>query len=399
MRFEHVEKIISYKDFVSEVERIRTDFIIDKERLENNFNYSNSYKRERKAFVNYLDSYKNLMLNVLRKTLKIFNPFLSNINHMVIVSGSFARNSHRDYSDLDVSIVLGKRKTKSYIIFEELFYYALSKILNMSRDRVHSVFINMVDKSSAKSNDTEYTLFWNDTKDSLSYQARDNTGVDLALSLETERLYSTILKDVKTSLEKCVYTEFSYVYEVIENSLGKDLTRDILDIELGIKENQDFKISEPNTSDISGHISSRDLKKRVKGNFFNEFNTFCSYIRHYAVVNYGYDKLLDIKQILKDKVFRNILGKNQAKLFNSYYEYVWYLTRLENCLNKFNYELSSHNYTLIDCDKVKMLYKVMYATDEDIFGILLKFQSKIKDVYLSCLKELNKEESTSEKNN
>ena len=385
MIFNNAEKIVDYTTYVKQINAIKFDYVLAKEELKK-FHYSDSYTATvKKNFTEYLRKYKKLMVDVVSKTLKIFSGFLKECKYMVVLHGSFARNSYREFSDIDVSFVLEKKKTKNYVVFEELFYNALTHILGISRERSHSIFNRFFDYDKRQIYDNQVVIEWGDVDKKISYQVKDHSAYELFLSVNSERSYNTLLQSVSKKMTEDVLYHNVYAYEVLFNNTDNNLENDIMGIEFKNRNNFTLPKYDVKLSGLKKSYSVKDFKTVVKDIFMSELFEFASYVRHHLVRTNNYRKLLNLNEVFDARVFAEILGKNQKKLKDNYYEYLFYLTRLEICLKELGLELSSHDLTSIDLKRLLDFYHVRFKTRENIIGKLFQIIADNREVYKTTL--------------
>ena len=386
MVFNNAEKIVDYATYVKSLNLIKFDFAMAKEGLKG-FNYYQNFKSVKKQYAEYLKKYKPLMVNVVNRILKLFSGFLKDYNYMVILNGSFARNSYREFSDIDVSFVLTKKKTKAFVVFEELFYYALTYVLGIGRERMHSIFNRFVVFDKQRDYDNEVVLSWADGKN-ITYHIKEKAAYELYLSCASERSYQMLLGAIEKQINDDVVSQMAYSYEVLFNNTEYNLENDIMAIEFKNRKNFNMPKYDIVMSNLKRAYVTRDLKVIIKDLFQNDLYEFASYVRHYLVRKNNYRKLLDLNEVFDSSLFGTILGKNQKKLKDNYHEYLFYLTRLEMCLNKVDVELSSHDETFIDCNRLQKFYEVKFKSNEEVLDKLFRIIADNREIYKSALASL-----------
>ena len=388
MIFANAEKVIDYSTYIKQINAIKFDYVMAKEGLKN-FSYYDAYNTNtKKQFMDYLAKYKNLMFDVVAKTLKMFSSFLKEYKYMVVVNGSFARNSYREFSDIDVSFVLDKKKTKNYPVFEELFYHALTQILSVSRERIHSVFNKFASYDTKKQYDNTVVLEWSDVNKQICYMVKENSGYELYLSLNTERSYNSLLQSISESLSRDVISQKAYSFKVLFNNTDYNLENDIMAIEFRNRSNFSLPKYDITLSNLKRAYISKDLKTIIKDLFLNELFEFSSYIRHYLMRRNNYRKLLNLDEVFNSEVYGQVIGKNQKKLKDNYHEYLFYLTRIEMCLKEIDIELSSHDSTMIDFNKLLSFYQMKFKTKENVLNRMFQIIAENREMYKTTFASL-----------
>ena len=381
MIFNNAEKIIDYSSYLKQINAIKFDYVMAKESLKD-FSYTDAYTPAcKKKYMDYIYNYKKVMIDVLKKTLKMFAGFLKDYKYIVVLNGSFARNSYREFSDLDVTLILDKKKTKQYVIFEELFYYALSYILGLGRERIHSVFNRFYNVEKQKKYDDEVVISWDDVDKKIAYVVKDNFAYEMHLALYSERSYGVLMQNLTNQLSQDVLYHNAYCYDVVFNNTEYDLENDIMASEFRNRSTFSLPSYDKAVLALRKSYVSRDLKLVIKDVFMNELLEFASYVRHYLVRRQNYRKLLNLNEVLDSETFGAVLGKYQKKLKDNYFEYLFYLTRVEMCLKDVGIELSSHDLTPIDCAKLLSYYQVKFNTKENVLQKLLKIATENREIY------------------
>ena len=119
-----------------------------------NLNIKLKYDNEVKKIDNYLDmvklmkEYRIEVINLLKRIVKEYTFFENNA--VIYLTGSFARNTVRPFSDLDLNIVYVVGSGKKYEKYEELFYYMISEIFKYPRRTVHSIITAFNNKTNIK---------------------------------------------------------------------------------------------------------------------------------------------------------------------------------------------------------------------------------------------------------
>ncbi len=386
MILNNAEKIVDYSAFIKGINIIKFNYAMEKESLKN-FTYYDNYSVCKKKYIAYITKYKKVMLNVVNSTLKLFSGFLKTQKYMVVLNGSFARNSYREFSDVDVFFVLEKRKTKAWATFEELFYYALSCVLGVDRERVYNMYDKFVMPLPQENIDSHVEIEWANGK-KIKYNVDESFAPVLTASFTNERNYNSLLKSIESRLSNDAINQTAYSYQVVYSNTEYNLENDIMAIEFRNRKNFNMPSYAIELSNLKQSYVSRDLKAIIKDMFFNEFLEFSSYIRHYLVRRQNYRKLLDVNEVFNSKYFDKVLGKNKKKLQDLYYEYVFYLTRVEMCLNKVDVSLKSSDVMPIDSKQLLDFYKIKFKAHENVLNRLFGIISEIREEYKTILASL-----------
>lgn len=128
-------------------------------------------------------------------------------------------------------------------------------------------------------------------------------------------------------------------------------------------------------------MTSANLKKLLKYNFLEDLYSYLSYVRLIAVKHYNYNKLLNIEKMLKEKVFKIIIGKDLDCIYKIFNEYMWTLSKIENCMKELNLELSIHNFNLIDLNDILRVYRNKYVESGNPFDRLRELNLESKEIF------------------
>ena len=138
MEFLNADEIITYEDYKNGLRDLKKFYIQKFNRLRKTCVYDKQFSLE--DYILYRKSLKKAIKQTVLKCVNIFKDFLKDVKYTVLLSGSYARDSFRDASDVDVAIIYDNEKTSKFVIFEELFCLALSSTIGLSRDKIHNVF-------------------------------------------------------------------------------------------------------------------------------------------------------------------------------------------------------------------------------------------------------------------
>ena len=88
--------------------------------------------------INNIIANKDKVESILKEVyheFKIFKDYAVEI----VLTGSYARGTNRIDSDLDLHFIYPNKYKKYLYIYEELYMYTIAQILNIKRERIHSV--------------------------------------------------------------------------------------------------------------------------------------------------------------------------------------------------------------------------------------------------------------------
>lgn len=323
------------------------------------------------------------VINLLEQVLADYKYF--NNNAVVYLTGSYARECVRLFSDVDLNIVYVNGSGKKYMKYEELFYYIVSKVLNKPRYTVHSIITAFNDEENI-----EYIK-----------NKMDNQMIKVILESNDNKIEYMIPKLYK----KRYYLQYmnNKNYKIIFNNLIK-----IFD-EKGIQEwsnnflflNQNIKVNNYYEYYINYIFNTIDKNELIKK---------CDYL-----INYNFmrtDDLINIcqiKQIVQMDELHfiynsitvlqliNILKENNKKYYNSLYdvlnnctgnikkvsemffEYNYKLVQLNILFGKYHLDYSIHCDEIIDMNKYPQIKKK--------FDDIIIFKNIINKKIIKILKE------------
>ena len=91
--------------------------------------------------------------------------------------------------------------------------------------------------------------------------------------------------------------------------------------------------------------------------------------------------------MFKENVFKIIVGKDIDCIHKIFNDYIWTLSKIENCMKELNLELSIHNFNLIDIKDVLRVYKNKYVESDNPFDKLRELNLISKEIFnrrLNC---------------
>lgn len=380
MEFLNADEIISYNDYKNGLVELKKFYI----KKINNLRKMCVYDREfsLQDYIVYRRRLKKTIKQTVIKCVNIFKEFLKDVKYIVLISGSFARDSFRDASDVDVAIVYNNEKTNKFMIFEELFCLALSSTMGLSRDKIHTVFEYLIIQENHKNYDGEFEIKWRDGR-IVKYNCRPNTEYEMYLFRAASRRYEDLMNYIKENMVKDPTKEWLRSYDIWINKSACDISRDILALEKQVIEEQSINKPEFNLNipPIEEKMPSADLKRLLKYNFLEDLYSYLSYVRLIAVKHYKYNKLLNIENSFKDKTFKTIVGKDMDCISKIFYDYMWTLSKIENCMKELNLELSIHNFSLIELNEVIRVYRNKYVESDNPFNRLRELNLISKEIF------------------
>ena len=352
------KNIVSYEEFNKFVNNSREKLKNKKEEVLNKYNIyqRKDWDKDVYSYQSFRKEYREYVLIAFKEVIHNFNKYLPK-EHIVILEGSYARNSDRIFSDIDYTLIYNEDKTEKLIAVEELINLSLSIIFDIPRDRVHSIFTYL----SIDNKDENYSEEKNKFKmifadGEIQYKCRKNTLKDVVRNLFSVRDYSSFLLYLENQMKNDPSTEWLYSFKIIENTTSFNLLEDIKRIEKQYHKIKFCHVKEKYVF-LENIFSISHLKKVIKYDCLDNFYLYMSQIRKVYQEKTGCYKFLDIDELLYNNIVSDILGIEVTnKLKSLYIEYLVLLNRIEITLNKRNMELSSHCYLKMSKEKLEKYY-------------------------------------------
>ncbi len=380
MKFFNADEIIRYQDYKERIFKLKKYYIKNMSLTQKLCIYDGHFNL--KKYIRYRKKLKKIIKRTVLKCVNIFKEFLKDIKFTVLISGSYARDSFRDASDIDVAIMYENKKTNKFLIFEELFCLALSSTIGVSRDKIHNVFSYLIQQKDLKNYDGQFEIKWRNGN-YITYKCRPNTEYDMFLFRIGSRKYEHLMEYIENNMVKNPTLEWLRSYDVWHDKLKCNIAKNILMLEKKIIKSDSvvrpkFNLEIPYIED---KMTSANLKKLLKYNFLEDLYSYLSYVRLIAVKHYNYNKLLNIEKMLKEKVFKIIIGKDLDCIYKIFNEYMWTLSKIENCMKELNLELSIHNFNLIDLNDILRVYRNKYVESGNPFDRLRELNLESKEIF------------------
>lgn len=346
------KEYVKLKNTINSLKCKYNDIINDLHEMENR----NSMTFDFEEFINEVIKEKNIVVNIIKDVLNIYKEELENIE-CVFLSGSYARNTNKLSSDLDLHIFY-----KNGIFdfkYEEIISYIISRIMNKSRDCIDPTFIlnfnlEYKKKVTLVMTNKKMNIIIKSKHNFIRYSYREGKKRRFFLqynnSRKIEDLKQYIIKIIKEkNPEWChcfnvLYGEkcFQKVYKTIriEENKQLDLTTILYRIEKLESELKSFNIV-IETKKISV------IKYNYQSIVFEKIYEYISIVRIFLL-----HKKIDIPYIDLYKMYNVVKSVNYAisMIIVEIYKYMWILRKLTiYCYdNDINYGL--HNNALINYD-------------------------------------------------
>lgn len=343
------------------------------------------YNREELKVSNYIQQrnlmidFRNEMIKLLKNVVKSFKYFGNNA--VIFLTGSYARNTVRLFSDLDLNIVYTNGNGKRIMKYEELFYYYICKCFDMKRETVHSIITAFNDEDNYNYivnnvDDSNIDVKLIDKKNTIQYKITGGYKKRFYLQYMNNKNYKVIFNNLINKYKKDGIQEWSNnfiflndnkkvmnYYIKYQKQLAKNIDYGYVSSEFNIL--SDFKIENIDYND------NCDIKEKIQ---------MCElHFLYKVIVLLQYLYLKDKKVIYSDYIeLYNHSNQLVKKLLDYYYEYNYYIYKLNVYFEKYDFPYSIHHRCKIDinkCGDLKML-----------IDKIIIFRDKINKEYLSALK-------------
>ena len=385
-----------YKELMNEyhtkVQQINTNLydISNKKSLYNNIKKYNKTLLERKT----------LLFSLIRKNIDFFD-ILKKIPMTVYLNGSYARNSSRVNSDIDLNFMYPNKYIKKLLPVEDICSFIVGNVFDIDyRDRVHPMGYLQL-KNKYKINKSKYFIVLFKNNDMIISECRDNCYDIMYEYYNMPRSYRDICSYLMASDNLSAINEFVYNNEIVYSNTKDSINNMINKKDLKLINNKNFLyyshlIIEKLIEEIEYQVrilnvdidKIKDFKKIYKTIPSTLLYKFFSMMKRLYL--YKVNSVIDIKidQCFANDYLNKILGKNFKLLEESYYQYLFDLIHVEKIFTEESISLSSHTDETIDKINEKYILKYGKNINEDIKESLKKYYSlllcsfeRVKNIY------------------
>lgn len=378
-----------YKKLINEyhakVQKINAN-LYDISKKESTYNNIKNYNK-------ILTERKQLLFSLIRKNVDFFE-IMKKIPMTVYLNGSYARNSSRVNSDIDLNFVYPNKYIKKLLPIEDICTFVIGNVFDIDyRDRVHPMGYLQL-KNKYKLNQSKYFITHFKNNDMLINECRDNCYDIMYEYYNMPRSYKDVCFYLKSSDNLSSINEFVYNNEIVYSNTKDSINDMINNKDLKLISNKNFLyyshlIIEKIIDEIEYQIKIlnieidkiKDFKKIYKTTPNTLLYKFFSIMRRLYL--YKANIIIDIKidRCFENDYFNNILGKNFKTLEKAYYQYLFNLIRIEKTFNDESIFFSSH--TDENIDKINEKYVIKYGKNinEDIKENLRKYYYLLLDSY------------------
>ncbi len=378
MQLFDARNIISYSEFDNFIANMQKQLETQKKEVIYKYNVDcqNTWDKDIDKYQKFRCEYRDIVVNMFKKVIGFYKMYLPN-EYIILLEGSYGRDSDRIFSDIDYTLIYDVEKTIYLACVEELINLSLAKIFKISRDRVHSIFTYLpssVSKRTYTEEDNAFRMVFKEL--TLDYKCRENTMPDVISNMFSVRDYHSFIEYLENEMKVNPDTEWLYSFKIIENTSTHDLLNDINKME------QKYDKMSFAPIQIKNHLSTdvftvAQLKKVIKYDLLDQYYLFVSRVRKIYQHIFGEHAFLNVERFLSSEKYAKIIGEQLHKnIKNQYVEYLFYLNRLEISLCKNNIELSSHSYKEITKEWIEEIYHTDW-NDTNVIDKLIELKQSL----------------------
>lgn len=350
--------IISYDEFEYVIVNIQKQFETQKKEIFYKYNIYDQidWDKDTEKYQKFRYDFRTVVVNMFKKVINFYKKYLPN-EYIILLEGSYGRDSDRIFSDIDYTLIYDVEKTDYLACIEELINLSLARICNIPRDKVHSIFTYLpsnIPQRTYTEKDNAFMMVFEDYK--LEYKCRKNTIHDVMSNIFSVRSYNHFIAYLDNEMKLHPDTEWLYSFKIIENTSAHNLLNDITEMEKKYRKISfsSIQIDEHLPADI---FTIAQFKKVIKYDLLDKFYLFVSRMRKIYQAIFDEYSFLNVEEFLSNNKYVKIIGKHfHENIKNLYVEYLFYLNRLEISLGNNKIELSSHNYKKVSKDWIEEIY-------------------------------------------
>lgn len=341
---------------------------------------------------------KEEVLRVVSDTVSLFKENLYNADCEVFVSGSFARNSNRIHSDLDLNFLYNDEYKSKMTIIEEVICCCITQIMGIKRDQIHNMMMHAIDEEFILSRAQKFRIIFPHSK-YIEYSCRDNAAGVLKCNKSCPRDKQSFIEHITTSINKNVGNEWCFTFKSIYHNANNvfdllanaekyssidGILKDLILKRATIQKS--MFVTERNTTVLS------DIKKVLKCSVYSDFFDVLSLFRKIVITKYGCKPFnLNLMEIyynreLEELFTRSFMSKYRENIMQ-FFKYHFYIMRFEKALAKNGQEMSVHSTEFYNDRTVTEIYNSIF--DENLCSVIRYLQEKRKNLYKKNVDFLN----------
>ncbi len=368
---------IKAKKIIKKYGPIYKKYILELKRKENK---KFCLKRE----ITNIERHKELVVNLLLNVASEFKIF-EKLKVTIFLTGSFARNTNKINSDVDIHFLYSNIFKPFVWKYEELYFYIVSSILGIERNNLHSVITTKLSKRKTnyfnKLNDNKYlnvTLFCNE-KEYFNYKFYSTTKKRFFLQYCNSKSFNAfnryIKKEIRNENKEWAHNFLCILNNKFEKNYCKLLKYEKKHLN---KEKLIQKITCYEEKILEKPINSNeiiDIKKfyqqKELSNIYNILNIF----RNYIMLNGKETNYFNLKTIFNTDIFRKLESFDIIQ--KRIYHYLYLLKKLSDYCYENNIPYSIHKQSKINYDlsEIKSEYKLV---NKELLKILNYMKGDLK---------------------
>lgn len=334
-----------------------------------------SLKNNNKQSLNYIKKHSELIKQIINDVLIQYN-IINKYHICVFLTGSFARNTNKLNSDIDLHFAYPQIYKEKIFKYEEIIYYIISSILNLNRSNIHSMLVTRLNRDNIDYlenilDQNELTVTLQSNKENISYTYQSNTKRRIYLQYGNNNTIEEIFKYLKYEIENnnkewahvfYVFTEkeiFEHNYNLLYQYEISILNKDRIDNRINRIRNKINEINELLTTIDKNNISEIKLVYQKKE--FALINEYISYKRDLI--------LLSNKEWKYINYYDNQIYLNKD---NNYKYILDYMFAIFTFANPYGKDYSLHSNKQIKIDNYNMLEKLIKDTNKQILSTITK---------------------------
>ena len=352
------------------------------------------------AYKNVLVKRKQLLLDLIKENVNYFEN-LRNIPITIYLNGSYARNSSRVNSDIDLNFMYPNKYIKKFLPLEDVISFIIGNVFDIDyRDRVHPMGYLML-KNKYKINKSKFFITCFKNNDMLISECRVNCYDIMYEYYNMPRSYKDICSYLKSSNNLFSVNEFVYNNEVVFSNTKNFIDETIKNSDLKIMNNKNFLYYshlniEKIIDEIEYQIEILDAKVNKIKDFKKIYKTrpnvmlykFFSVMRRLLLYQKGLIIEIKVDKCFSNAEFFHLLGKDLQQLEKAYYSYLFCLTHIEKVFTDERIDFSSH--TDESFSKIDEKYNIKYGSPitvsikeslKEYYNLLLVNFERVKDIY------------------
>jgi predicted nucleotidyltransferase len=305
---------------------------------------------------------KQILVEAIGTMLSWF-PQLNELPVIVFLFGSYARNSNRCYSDIDLSFVYPDEYFEALLPIEEIICLCLSKLFGMDgRDKVHSMGCMPLIRERKKDDIINFALAFNDGN-IIRYKHSKFTRSLMNEIFNMTRDLASAVKYLNSNNNLTKIIEWNASISPLHNNTDFDFNK-ILDESDDCVKSPSFKHSMKLiveemcgrfynkiefSMDYTENIINSNFKKLYKTSPFDDIYSIFSMLRLFLKhENYNIGHLR-IDAYLNDEEIKGVLGETILEnLKTHYYHYYIFMSKVDYVFKVNKVELSSQAMNVVD---------------------------------------------------